>query len=44
MKSSPKSTAVKPAATVVFLPNDKGNPPDKLADAELHFSSGRSTG
>ncbi len=23
---------------VKFTPNDKGNPPGKLADAELHFS------
>ena len=26
--------------TVKFFPNDKGNPPGKLADAELHFSGG----
>ena len=26
--------------TVKFTPNDKGNPPGKLADAELHFSGG----
>ena len=26
--------------TVKFLPNDKGNPAGKLADAELHFSGG----
>ena len=26
--------------TVKFTPNDKGNPPGKLADAELHFSDG----
>ncbi|MFO7300909.1 MAG: hypothetical protein DIU54_000685 [Acidobacteriota bacterium] len=26
--------------TVRFVPNDKGNPPGKLADAELHFSGG----
>ena len=26
--------------TVRFTPNDKGNPPGKLADAELHFSGG----
>jgi hypothetical protein len=25
---------------VKFFPNDKGNPPGKLADAELHFSGG----
>jgi hypothetical protein len=26
--------------TVKFIPNHKGNPPGKLADAELHFSGG----
>jgi len=26
--------------TVKFFPNDKGNPPGKLADAELHFPGG----
>ena len=26
--------------TVKFLPNDKGTPAGKLADAELHFSGG----
>ena len=26
--------------TITFTPNDKGNPPGKLADAELHFSGG----
>ena len=26
--------------TVKILPNDKGNPPGKLADAELHFHDG----
>jgi hypothetical protein len=26
--------------TVKILPNEKGNPPGKLADAELHFSGG----
>jgi hypothetical protein len=26
--------------TVKILPNEKGNPPGKLADAELHFTSG----
>jgi hypothetical protein len=26
--------------TVKIVPNDKGNPPGKLADAELHFLSG----
>jgi hypothetical protein len=26
--------------TVKFVPNDRGNPAGKLADAELHFSGG----
>jgi hypothetical protein len=26
--------------TIKFTPNDKGNPPGKLADAELHFAGG----
>ena len=26
--------------TIKITPNDKGNPPGKLADAELHFSQG----
>jgi hypothetical protein len=26
--------------TVTITPNDRGNPPGKLADAELHFSEG----
>ena len=26
--------------TVKLTPNDKGNPPGKLADAELHFTDG----
>jgi hypothetical protein len=26
--------------TVQIIPNDKGNPPGKLADAELHFIGG----
>ena len=26
--------------TIKFVANDKGNPPGKLADAELHFSEG----
>jgi hypothetical protein len=26
--------------TVKFFPNDKGNPPGKLADAEVHFADG----
>jgi hypothetical protein len=26
--------------TIKILPNEKGNPPGKLADAEVHFTSG----
>ena len=26
--------------TIKIVPNDKGNPPGKLADAELHFEDG----
>jgi hypothetical protein len=26
--------------TIRILPNEKGNPPGKLADAELHFTDG----
>jgi hypothetical protein len=32
------------AMTVRIMPNDKGNPPGKLADAELHFSDGPLSG
>jgi hypothetical protein len=36
------STNATPTATltVKIAPNDKGNPPGKLADAELHFTDG----
>ena len=30
--------------TVKVIPNDRGNPPGKLADAELHFASGALAG
>jgi len=30
--------------TVKLVPNDKGNPPGKLADAELHFTHGALAG
>jgi hypothetical protein len=30
--------------TVTITPNDKGNPPGKLADAELHFTDGELDG
>lgn len=26
--------------TIKIIPNDRGNPPGKLADAELHFTEG----
>lgn len=29
---------------IKFTPNDKGNPPGKLADAELHFEDGSLAG
>ena len=30
--------------TVKIIPNDRGNPPGKLADAELHFDGGELDG
>ena len=30
--------------TVRIIPNDKGNPPGKLADAELYFTEGHLAG
>jgi hypothetical protein len=36
----PGKTRRRYTMTVKFFPNDKGNPPGKLADAELHFSGG----
>ena len=33
-----------PNVTVKITPNDKGNPPGKLADAELHFTEGALAG
>jgi hypothetical protein len=30
--------------TVKIIPNDRGNPPGKLADAELHFTDGAMAG
>jgi hypothetical protein len=33
-----------PQMTVKITPNDKGNPPGKLAEAELHFSEGELEG
>ena len=34
------ATAATQHLTVKIVANDKGNPPGKLADAELHFSDG----
>ncbi|MGE3336006.1 MAG: hypothetical protein AB7I36_20390 [Rhodospirillaceae bacterium] len=34
------TTKTAPQMIVRFSPNDKGNPPGKLADAELHFVGG----
>ena len=30
--------------TIKIIPNDKGNPPGKLAEAELHFTDGELQG
>jgi hypothetical protein len=30
----------RPAMTIKITPNDKGNPPGKLAEAEVHFADG----
>jgi hypothetical protein len=35
-----KTTTTTANITVKIIANDKGNPPGKLADAELHFSDG----
>ncbi len=38
---SPNASAVATQnVTVKITPNDKGNPPGKLADAEIHFVDG----
>src|SRR3982074_48502 len=39
-QTSPSTTAKGKHMTVKITPNDKGNPPGKLADAELHFTEG----
>lgn len=36
----PEQPAENTHMTIKFVPNGKGNPPGKLADAELHFSGG----
>ena len=40
MQTNPSSDTI----TVKITPNDKGNPPGKLADAELHFVDGALAG
>ena len=35
-----KTTIQADTVTVKITPNDRGNPPGKLADAELHFTDG----
>jgi hypothetical protein len=41
MEDKMATTHATPAnLTVKITPNDKGNPPGKLADAELHFGEG----
>src|SRR3954467_8214620 len=34
---TPNAKTTRQSVTVKITPNDKGNPPGKLADAELHF-------
>ena len=38
------ATAIAQSVIVKIVPNDKGNPPGKLADAELHFVDGALAG
>ena len=38
------ATASAQSVIVKIVPNDKGNPPGKLADAELHFVDGALAG
>jgi hypothetical protein len=38
MTTNAKTT--RQSVTIKITPNDKGNPPGKLADAELHFTDG----
>src|SRR5437660_12447530 len=39
-RATPRRTKESVIVTIKITPNDKGNPPGKLADAELHFSEG----
>lgn len=34
------TTELIPGVAFKFIPNDRGNPPGKLADAEIHFTDG----
>jgi hypothetical protein len=34
------TSALTPGVAFKFIPNDRGNPPGKLADAEIHFTDG----
>ena len=38
--TAPRRTKESVIVTIKIMPNDKGNPPGKLADAELHFGDG----
>jgi hypothetical protein len=38
--AAPAAFAEERVMVIKIVPNDKGNPPGKLADAELHFTSG----
>ena len=40
MRAANKGGQKECPVTIKITPNDKGNPPGKLADAELHFSDG----
>jgi len=38
--TNPHTRQEQTTMTIKIIPNEKGNPPGKLADAELHFSAG----
>ena len=40
MQRLPPAFTLERTMTIKIVPNDKGNPPGKLADTELHFTSG----
>ncbi len=39
-----QTTHIADTVTVKIIANDRGNPPGKLADAELHFRDGALSG